>query len=112
MGLVKENYFVKKFGITIPKAYAYVDTQFDKLSDGRVKAYFNIQTSRESAANLKPLEVKTITFKVDRNQSLMVQAYIEAKKLKRVETGWDYEKSQPIVEMINGPFTDWDDYIV
>jgi len=85
MGLKTSNYKIEKTGIEISQAYALIGRLYmDKT--GHAAADFHIQTDREKALELEPLEVKTITFEHDRFGNLYEQAYLAAKSM---FVGWE-----------------------
>ena len=78
MGLKTENYKIEKTGIELSQAYALIGRLYmDKT--GHAAADFHIQTDRDNALSLEPLEVKTVSFEPDRNGNLYEQAYNAAK---------------------------------
>ena len=110
MGLKKTNYKIESLGITLPQAYAIIK---DLVINGEsARADFVIQASRENARNLKPLEIKTLHFKVDRNTNPYETAYIESKKPIVV----DYKRNEELkrLEEVTKPgiFADWEDDIL
>ena len=57
-----------------------IDVELDILRTFiRLAADFHIQTDRDNALELEPLEVKTVSFEPDRNGNLYEQAYNAAK---------------------------------
>lgn len=86
MGLKRTNYEVKDLDIILPEAYAIVKT----LSVTRNNGYAEIvvQSSRENAETLKPIESVKIKFKVNPNENPFVTAYKEATKRSVMEV-WD-----------------------
>lgn len=106
MGLVKYNYEVKGLGITLPMAYAMVKN-LNVLGD-TATAEFYIQASRDNAINLKPLEIKRLRFKVDRNTNPYETAYIESKKLVEVER-YNPQTNETEKMLVDGIFTGWGD---
>lgn len=78
MGLKTENYKIEKTGIELSQAYALIGRLYmDKT--GHAAADFHVQTDRDNALELEPLEVKTVSFEPDRNGNLYEQAYNAAK---------------------------------
>lgn len=110
MGLKKTNYEIKSLGITLPEAYAIVKNL--TINGESARADFAVQTSRESASNLKPLEIKTLHFKVDRNTNPYETAYIESKKQVVTEHTWNQETKTYDDVIVDGIFTGWKDDIV
>ena len=103
MGLKKANYEIKSLGITLPEAYAIIK---DLTINGEsARADFAVQASRENASNLKPLEIKTLHFRVDRNTNPYETAYIESKKQVEEETA-----NGKVLK--DGVFTGWEDDII
>ena len=80
MGFKKTNYTIERLGIELPEAYAVIGKIYAN-KEGYAAADFYIQTDRENALNLEPLEVKTITFEHDRFGNLYEQAYLAAKSM-------------------------------
>ena len=107
MGLKKTNYEIKSLGITLPEAYAIVKNLV--INGESARADFAVQASRESASNLKPLEVKTLHFKVDRNTNPYVTAYLESKKPKIVDGVWNEQSKTYETAVQAGIFTGWED---
>ena len=71
MGLKKTNYESKKLGLTLPMAYAVVKTLKIKGEDGY--ATINVQTSRERALTMTPIEEYNVSFRVNRSEILLRQ---------------------------------------
>jgi len=85
MGLKTNNYKIEKTGIELSQAYALIGRLYmDKT--GHAAADFHIQTDRENALELEPLEIKTVSFEPDRNSNLYEQAYLAAKSM---FMGWE-----------------------
>lgn len=78
MGLKTENYKIEKTGIELSQAYALIGRLYMDKS-GHAAADFHIQTDRNKALELEPLEIKTVSFEPDRNGNLYEQAYNAAK---------------------------------
>jgi hypothetical protein len=85
MGLKTTDYKIEKTGIELSQAYALIGRLYMDKS-GHAAADFHIQTDREKALNLEPLEVKTIGFTPARNGNLYEQAYQAAKV---IFGGWE-----------------------
>jgi polynucleotide 5'-kinase involved in rRNA processing len=81
MGLKTTNYLVKKSGITLPTAYAKIRTLVLD-SDGRIRATFGIQQSREYCDKYDPIEVVSVHTKNkwDRKTPLEKVAYEAVKQ--------------------------------
>ena len=81
MGLKTTNYKVKKFGMTLPTAYAKVRTLVLE-SNGTVRATFGIQQSREHFDSYEPIEIVSVqTVNVwDRKTPLEKVAYEAVKQ--------------------------------
>jgi hypothetical protein len=82
MGLKTTNYEVKKLGITIPEAYAVADFS---LEGNSCLVTVKIQTSRENAKNLEPLETIHTHFVIDRNKNPFEEVYNKLKGQEIVE---------------------------
>lgn len=101
MGLKKQNYTIKTNGITLPEAHAVVKNLQIFGERGRAEIY--VQASRDNAINLAPLEVVTIMFDVNRNESPFVTAYNKAKSIVAI----DNEYHEPVQHEM--PFYGWED---
>lgn len=90
MGLKTTNYLVKKSGITLPTAYAKIRTLVLD-SDGRIRATFGIQQSREYCDKYDPIEVVSVHTKNkwDRKTPLEKVAYEAVKKEVYIEKSRD-----------------------
>lgn len=108
MGLKTTDYLVKKFGITIPNAYAVVN----KLSvDGdNAIAEFHVQTNRQRAFDEEPIETVTVSFKINRSGNLFAQAYEVAKGVKQ-ERVWGAALGKINLIDTPMPFYGWEDDI-
>lgn len=62
MGLKTENYYIKKFDLYLPTAYAKLRTLVLN-SDGTINATFSIQQSREHCVNYEAIDSVKITTK-------------------------------------------------
>ena len=78
MGFKTKNYEVAELGITLPDAYAQIET-FTTDINGDVCATFAIQQSRENIASKAILERKTFMGKVDKTKPIYEQLYTAAK---------------------------------
>lgn len=83
MGFKTTNYEVKKLGIVLPEAYAIISRITVSGESGF--AEFAIQSSRDNALKLEPIETVRVDFKVDRNESPYVTAYCRAQAQKEVK---------------------------
>lgn len=114
MGLYKENYESKKLGITLPKAYAYITDFKLKESGGKTygRAIFAIQTSREACVEKEPIEEIILeSVELDRNKSVLAQAYEKMKEGSTYETINPETGEKETVES-GMPFYKWQDDIV
>ena len=108
MGLKTKNYEVKKLGITIPEAYAVANLSIDGNS---CYVTVKIQTSRENAKKLEPIETIHTHFVIDRNKNPFEEVY---NKLKGQEI---IERENPVTGeketiTVNGILYGWeDDYL-
>lgn len=108
MGLKTKNYEIKKLGITIPEAYAVADFS---LEGNSCLVTVKIQTSRENAKKLAPIETINTHFVIDRNKNPFEEVY---NKLKGQEI---IERENPIAGeketiTVNGILYGWVDDIV
>ena len=78
MGFKTTNYEVAELGITLPTAYAQIETLTTDIN-GEVYATFAIQQNREDIVTKTILEHKTFMCKIDKSQPLYEQLYIAAK---------------------------------
>jgi hypothetical protein len=85
MGLKTTDYKINKTGIELSQAYALIGRLYMDKS-GHAAADFHVQTDREKALELEPLEVKTVSFEPDRFGNLYEQAYLAAKSM---FDGWE-----------------------
>ena len=107
MGLKTTNYEIKKFGITLPTAYA-------KISDIELKkgrATFVIQSSRENTDTLAPIETITIPVDFKRTENPFETAYKAVKGVKEVEF-YNDESGEVETQSIPQPFNGWEDDII
>ena len=80
MGLIKNNYYSKNTGVTLPTAYAILKDLV--LNGNKARAIFVIQSSRENTTLLKPIVKVEIYFDWDRKSDLAEMAYETAKTQK------------------------------
>lgn len=98
MGLKTTNYVSKSTGITLPTAYAKIRTLVLD-SDGRIRATFGIQQSREHFETYEPIDVVSVHTKNkwDRKTPLEKVAYEAVKqetyKEKDTYNGVEVEKT-------------------
>jgi len=109
MGLKTVNYEVKSLGITLPNAYALLKDI--KINDATGIATFVVQSTREMALKMKPIETVKIEFAFDRTKNPVETAYITAKG-KRIETVADEQTWQATTKEVNQPFYGWEDDIL
>lgn len=111
MGLKTINYKIEELGITLPEAYAIVRDLY--ITENKCTAVFSIQNApRDKALNLKPIEVKRISFEIeDRNENPYKTAYKKAKEMKYTYT-YNSEKGEEISIENPMPFYGWEDDIV
>ena len=109
MGAMIENYKVEKLGITLPNAYAILKDL--TIKGDSVTAHFAIQSTRENARHLQPLEVKTEHFKWDRKTDIAKMAYEKAKG-QTTQKDYDYVECKEVETIVNGCLYGWkDDYV-
>ena len=103
MGLKTRNYTIEESGLTIPEAYAIIKNLSVKGEDAYVEMV--VQTSRENALNLAPLQTVKFNCRVNRNENPFVTAYNFSKR--------KFEKHLPNEEVREeyNPFYGWDDDI-
>lgn len=107
MALKTTNYEVKDLGLTLTTAYAIIHRLEVDGENGRAEFY--IQNSpRENALNLKPLERKIVSFKVNRAESPFTTAYNTAKGTTTVKQFNTETRQYEEVEKGN-IFYGWDD---
>ena len=87
MGLIKNNYFSKSTGLTLPTAYAIIKDLVLNGNNGR--AIFVIQSSRNATQNYKPIDKVEIPFVWDRKTDIAKLAYETAKTQKIKEQVFD-----------------------
>lgn len=78
MGFKTKNYEVSELGITLPTAYAQIETLTADIN-GEVCATFAIQQNREDIATKAILERKTFMSKIDKTKPVYEQLYVAAK---------------------------------
>lgn len=110
MGLKTTNYYVKSLGLTLPEAYALISDL--RIMRDNACATFVVQSTRNAAANCKPLETVTVKFKIkDKSANLFEAAYLQAKKTVVIDR-WSPSRMSRVPTEVSGPFTGWDDDIV
>ncbi len=87
MGLIKNNYFSKSTGLTLPTAYAIIKDIVLNGNNGR--AIFVVQSSRNATQNYKPIDKVEIPFVWDRKTDIAKVAYETAKTQKIKEQVFD-----------------------
>ena len=103
MGLKKTNYEVKKFGITLPEAYAFIHRLEVNGDEGAAEFY--IQASpRKSAMEFEPYERIVVRFDYDRQTNPYELAYNAAKTTPSTSEEGKIE--------VFAPFEGWEDDIV
>ena len=109
MGLKTTNYQVKDLGIVLPNAYALL--RDIKVNNDWVTALFVIQSDRENATALKPIETVTITFKFNRNENPIETAYTLVKG-KITDYVYNEEKGVHEETEVEMPLYGWEDDIL
>lgn len=109
MGLKTTNYEVKKLGITLPVAYAIIKNL--RINGNEGTAEFAVQSTRDTATSLSPIETVKVNFIVNRNENPFVTAYEKAKSQKEV-TQWNEETHKIETVLVGEPFYGWEDDIV
>ncbi len=109
MGLKKSNYEIKSLGITLPEAYAIVKNVSMTRNNGY--ADIVIQSSRDNAINLAPLETVKIKFKANVEENPVTLAYAKAKEKRTVDV---YDELTGEVTTVEQPaiFDGWEDDII
>lgn len=109
MGLKTTNYTVKDLGITLPNAYALLKEI--KVQNDWVTAIFVIQSDRETATDLKPIEVVQVRFEFVRNENPVETAY---KLVKGTITDYVFNEETGVHEPteVEMPLCGWEDDIV
>ena len=107
MGLKRENYEVKNFGLTLPEAYAIID-QIENVKES-TSVYFGIYSKREDAKTYQPLEIRSVHFVWDRKSDLAKTAYELAKTRTEIQVD---EEGNEVEVTIKGIFDGWEDDIV
>lgn len=109
MGLKTTNYTVKELGITLPNAYALLKDI--KVVNNRGIATFAIQSTRETATELKPIETVAVEFVFDRTENPVETAYKAVKGI-RDSMVYNEEKDCYIKQPVSQPLYGWEDDIV
>jgi hypothetical protein len=108
MGLKKKNYEIKNLGITLPEAYALVKNISMTRNNGF--ADIVIQSSRENAIKLAPLETIRVRFKANVEENPVSLAYAKAKE-KGVTEIYDEESGEFTTIEQPAIFDGWEDDI-
>ncbi len=77
MGLIKDNYYSKSTGLTLPNAYAVIKDIV--LNGNKGRAIFVIQSSRTATQDFRPIDKVEIPFTWDRKTDIARVAYETAK---------------------------------
>lgn len=107
MGLVKNNYEVKKLGIVLPKAYARIIRIDKNVVTNYACATFAIQSNRDNTVNKEPLEIVKVDFPLNTNEVDFKTAYETAKKQFIVKN-----EDGNTTQTVTMPFFGWDNDIV
>lgn len=108
MGLKTTNYEVKRIGQILPEAYAIADFTIDGNS---CLVTVKIQTSRENAKKLAPIETIHTHFVIDRNKNPFEEVYNKLKGQEIVERE-NPETGEKETITVNGILYGWeDDYL-
>ena len=86
MGLKKNDVLISTLGVTVPEAYAQIDSLVVDI-DGKCIARFKIQTSRDAIAEKTALDEIVLVLDVDKALPVHKQAYEYAKN--DVFSGWE-----------------------
>ena len=109
MGLKISNYYVKDKGITLPTAYAVIGAVTMEENSGI--AYMHIQSTRDNALRLKPIDIKPVAFKWDRKSDIAKCIYNACKTVKTVKV-WDKNTCAYTTKVVDKQFSEWNDDIV
>lgn len=109
MGLKTTNYTVKDLGIKLPKAYALLKEI--KVQNDWATAIFVIQSNRETATALRPIETVQVRFKFVRNENPVETAY---KLVKSKITDYVFNEETGVHDEteIEMPLYGWEDDII
>lgn len=111
MGLKTTYYISKSTGVTLVKAYAKLSNLIIEKDD-RVRAIFVVQSSRENANNLQPIDKVEINFIWDRKVNPVKEAYEFAKtEIKDIEY-FDEEQGKFVQKQELGTLCGWDNDII
>lgn len=108
MGLKTKNYEIKRIGQVLPEAYAVADFS---LEGNSCLVTVKIQTSRENAKKLAPIETINAHFVIDRNKNPFEEVYnkLKGQEIIEIENPITGEKETITV---NGILYGWVDDIV
>ena len=109
MGLKTTNYEVKKLGIVLPQAYAIIKNL--RIDGNNGTAEFAVQSTRDTATSLSPIETVKVSFEVNRNENPYITAYEKAKS-QREERQWNEETHKIETVLVGEHFYGWEDDIV
>lgn len=107
MGLIKNNYFSKSTGLTLPTAYAILKDLV--LNGNNARAIFVIQSSRNATENFKPLDKVEVRFEWDRKTDIAKLAYETAKTQRIKEEVYNEKFDSFVVEERDGVLFGWND---
>lgn len=110
MGLKTTNYEVKKLGITLPEAYAIIG-KVELSPSGGGYAEMRIQSTRENAQALQPIETKRVDFFWDRKSDIAETIYASA-KVEKTSRRINRETRQMEEVVIDKMFSGWEDDII
>lgn len=79
MGLKTTNYEMKYLGVTLPEVYARL-THLNIDIEGQAFGIFEIHQNRESFSQTRPLDIQHFNCRIDKNENIYEQMYINAKK--------------------------------
>lgn len=109
MGLKTSNYTIKNLGITLSTAYAILKDL--KIERNHGTAVFSIQSTRERATDLKPIETVTVNFTFNRDENPVETAYKTVKGTKE-EFVYDETRHENVKQTVPQPLYGWEDDIV
>ena len=108
MGLKKQNYESNKLGLTLPNAYAVVYSL--KINGNCGYANIRVQTTRERALTMPPIEEYDVSFRVNRAENPLTTAYNTIKGQREFEV-WNEETHQLETKVEYMPLYGWEDDI-
>ena len=109
MGLKTTNYEVVGKGVVMPEAYAYI--RKITVENNRGVAEFVIQSTRDNAQKLEPMETVKVSFAVNREENPYVTAYNLAKSKREIVRA-NRKTGETETKWVESVFYGWEDDIV